>query len=504
MAKADSLHNKPFWQSREYGKYQDVKYILLDDDLLPDIIAYSHQYWGWSAPELEIFINQGGYYSQDPTYTVSLPGNGIGFYDRMKIIDVDNDGDSDVSIYNENAFYIYKNNNGYLSSTPTQTLNIYCTGYSWGNLNNDQYPDLAIRQYGGSEPNRVYLNNGGVINDTPEWTGLSSGNQGQGVVWVDYDIDGDEDIIFGNELFINNNGVIGSNVFDFTDYSNNTQNITYGNIDSDPFPEIAFSSEFHNGSRNTIWDYDGASGFTVVWSSDINPSRDIKLVDVDGDGDQDCYLSTAVFGGDGSQGHLPRPNYIFFNVAGQIQSMPGWASSEAKYTLNSDWADYDNDGDLDLLTASGYSQVWDKIELFVNADYSLNLYPIIIDVFPANNAKSIDDDAVIDLWISPNIEGASVNNGIVMMGSISGAINYNYIQDVPGNIQIYPLNNFSFSEDITITITSELTTINGISNPQQQQISYTVETNDANQYLLSTPFWQSREYGKYQDVKYIL
>jgi len=91
-------------------------------------------------------------------------------------------------------------------------------GASWGNLNDDDWPDLWTTNHG-HIPN-LYLNNGnGTFTDVIHLSGFNflRGHDNHGAAWADYDNDGDQDIIVltgaqrgegegPNLLLENNNG----------------------------------------------------------------------------------------------------------------------------------------------------------------------------------------------------------------------------------------------------------------------------------------------------------
>jgi hypothetical protein len=68
------------------------------------------------------------------------------------------------------------------------------TGASWGDYDNDGWPDLFLTKYG---PNQLFHNNGdGTFTDVTNQAGVAGGGtqQSQSALWFDYDLDGDLDL----------------------------------------------------------------------------------------------------------------------------------------------------------------------------------------------------------------------------------------------------------------------------------------------------------------------
>ncbi|MCK4640087.1 MAG: PQQ-binding-like beta-propeller repeat protein [Candidatus Marinimicrobia bacterium] len=348
----ETLSSTPSWVTSEIFNNEDIALADLNGDGYLDMVALRG--YDEPRPSLYIYLNAGGYFNQTATYSIFVDAHGL-----IDVVDIDNDGDPDISFYsNENSrIEIYKNTSGFLSMTP-QIINARGF-YSWGDLNNDSYPDLAVK----TDYNRIYLNNSGTIESDPVWSEYTGeAYHAERCIWVDYDSDGDQDILFGLKLYRNNNGTVGTVVYQLGAGLPNgeTQDYAVGDIDRDGYPEIGLASPVYPSSSK-VYKYNGIDAFTEIWSSSHGTSRSIEFVDVDGDGYLDLYLGT--FGSKGRENYTQ--DVVYLNHSGEISTVPDWATDEVTNTLKSAWGDIDRDGDMDLALVSN-TQIREPIYVYFN------------------------------------------------------------------------------------------------------------------------------------------
>jgi uncharacterized repeat protein (TIGR01451 family) len=112
--------------------------------------------------------------------------------------DYDNDGDLDILLTGEDAFYtsrVYRNDGG-VFVVAGAGIAFDADRSAWGDYDNDGDLDILLIGPAGTGATRVYRNDGGVF------TGLEvelAGASGGSVAWGDYDDDGDLDVLLAGE-----------------------------------------------------------------------------------------------------------------------------------------------------------------------------------------------------------------------------------------------------------------------------------------------------------------
>lgn len=317
-----------------------------------------------------------------------------------------------------------------ITSGPVVTETQQSLGVAWGDYNNDDLLDLFIANTG---RNSLYQNVGdGTF--TMVTTGPVAGDAGdsRGALWADYDNDGDLDLYVSNRggnvpppvtapveanfLYQNNgNGTFTkvTNALPVTE-ANFTWSSSWVDYDNDGDIDLHMPDNLH-AADDFFFENDGSGTFRSVTPAFVepgsNPSTGVaSWIDMDNDGDQDVLLvksgrflpeggednrlfrnlladtgslsfeeittgdmvnhfdndfqaSWADYDNDGDMdvflGHAGGPlgvsNYLYRNEGGGVftQITTGPVVNDQDGTLGSGWADYDNDGHIDLLVANG-------------------------------------------------------------------------------------------------------------------------------------------------------
>jgi enediyne biosynthesis protein E4 len=243
----------------------------------------------------------------------------------VAMADYDNDGFIDIFVggASPDPSVLYHNVNGLrFEEVPIPLLSPPNTtgGASWGDYDNDGDPDLYFT-YQKMAPNGLYKNNGGTFANVAVAMGVASTGfeHNLSTGWVDFNNDGKLD------LFITN-----------------------------------------HGQRNNLFINQGTKFVDVAAQVGISDTKAFSTGfcwgDFDNDNDQDLYVVR-------TYETLKGKSYLYRNDNGQLVEVgvpyhvAGWDGSNTKRLAGEDfgcaWADYDNDGFLDLYVSC--AQGWNKL-----------------------------------------------------------------------------------------------------------------------------------------------
>ncbi len=307
--------------------------------------------------------------------------------------DYDNDGYLDFFSYTHHRLYhniggfAFEERSDLLPELPmTVTL-----GAVWGDFNNDGYLDLYVGGYEEPyQPDALLINEDGA-SFTLTWQESDDIDPGRGVTAADFDEDGNLDVYVSNYRLEANwlwhNDGLGNftNIahtygaagdYDGWSYSyGHTIGSAWGDLDDDGHLDLFVGNFSHPEEwqdrpkflRNTgpigseqSWHFeDKSAGAGLGWQESFASPA---LADFDNDGDLDLYLTT-VYPGDTCVLYRNQGDWTFSN---ESYLLPGTIGN----TYQAAWADYDNDGDLDLLSGGkllrnefGQYNNWVKVAL---------------------------------------------------------------------------------------------------------------------------------------------
>lgn len=310
---------------------------------------------------------------------LGIPNNGE--IKHLLWVDFDNDGDSDLFISKYIGVSRLYQNDGDLSFTDiTESAGFPMDddhkgwGCAWGDFNGDGWLDVYWANYEYSAApealkNQLFKNNGdGTFEDVSIISGTDNGSVlSFQPLWIDYDLDGDQDIhlindrnAFDNAMYENDGegsfvdvgAAIGMG-HSFDAMSNTAVDFDRdGDLDFYITNGIYGNYMYENngdGSYDNIVEDLGLEVFRVCWTG--------NWIDFENDGWEDVYITTAYISQDTSQ------NFAFSNIEGVFTPNISGGFSDDKssgYSIVS--GDINNDGFADMFlpaeTSTYPSRLW--------------------------------------------------------------------------------------------------------------------------------------------------
>jgi enediyne biosynthesis protein E4 len=276
---------------------------------------------------------------------------------------------------------------------------------NWVDVNNDGLPDLFISNGPqGGQNNMLYINNGTGFTSVSNDTIVKDSQPSDGATWADSDNDGDIDAYVVNwyntsNLFYSNDG---AGTFTKMPGTVNTsggycETASWGDFDNDGLPDL-YVTNSAGVNKNLLFHNDGNNAFTKITSgdvvNDVFDSRSVNWTDIDSDGDLDLFVTN----------ESGQNENIYRNDGAGIftKLTTGALLTAGGNTMSSSWADYDNDGDLDIFLANDGS----SNGLYRN-DGNFVFIKITGDTVSNTNAHSfsgawsdIDNDGDLDLFVT--------------------------------------------------------------------------------------------------------
>jgi hypothetical protein len=276
--------------------------------------------------------------------------------------DFDADGDPDLMIgYAPGAgpvLRLYRNDSGRFTDITRDAGLIRDSAavrqFSWIDLDGDGDLDLfvALRD----RPNVMYRNDGGHFTDIAADVGLADPRKSVGAVWVDYDGDGDLDLYVANQdgdangLFRNAGGRFTDVAAEMgvawggrtpNDAGNGTVRPCAADVDGDGRFDLFAANYGKNGLfLNKGEHFDDASS---AWGIAIDARYDAcAFADYDNDGRLDLYVNGTVAGG------VSYRDYLFHHEGTRFADVTPDNLRALQADHGAQWADFDEDGAIDL------------------------------------------------------------------------------------------------------------------------------------------------------------
>lgn len=271
--------------------------------------------------------------------------------------DYDNDGDLDLFVANNIGHhnFLYRNNgNGTFTSLQDDPV-INDLGYAHGvnfvDYDNDGFIDLFTAHYFPTSFNKLYHNNGdGTFSAVADGNAvISEASFSVAGAWADYNNDGLPDLFVANTQGENNSLYRNEGNGSFTSITTgavvtdagNSVGASWGDYDNDGDLDLFVANA--GNQNNFLYRNDGSDNFTRITTGDIvndgGHSHGSSWVDYDNDGDLDLTVTN----------NQDQNNFLYSNQGdGTFLKVTNQISQDGGASMGSSWADYDNDGDMDL------------------------------------------------------------------------------------------------------------------------------------------------------------
>jgi hypothetical protein len=278
-----------------------------------------------------------------------LPGVRLG---SARWGDFDADGDLDVLVSGSNVAEVHRNGGNGVFSLAQALFGVEESASRWADIDQDNDLDVIVR---GDGSTLVYRNDG-VSGFVPIGSKLPGGSNDSGS-WGDVDGDGDPDLaltgrttaIFENlrdqpvfkpvELPLTNVGSDDNSSFSVPGYAS----VASADYDNDGDPDFVITGLGKNQEPRTRLYRNDGGGFSVINAGLLNfASGSVSWADYDGDGDSDLLLMGISERSSLRDAALYRNdgNSSFTEVSTNIEGVRGGFAA---------WGDYDGDEDLDLV-----------------------------------------------------------------------------------------------------------------------------------------------------------
>ncbi len=306
---------------------------------------------------------------------------------------------------------------------------------SWGDYDNDGYPDLFITTNDPKQPNALYHYNNGIGKFERVQTAPFSDDAAASLssTWGDYDNDGDLDLYVANNigyenfLYRNEGGgsftkILNDPIVTDLGYSHGASWVDY---DNDGYLDM-FVATYWETAFNQLYHNNGDGTFSKVTNNEIvnEASRSVSGAwgDYNNDGLQDLFVANT--GG--------QHNSLYLNLGGgQFERITtGAIVNDGGSSVGASWGDYDNDGDLDLFVANAGNEPCFLYKNNGDGSFAkITNGPVVTDRGDAHGSAwaDWDNDGDLDLFVARDGRNSSLyrNDGSDIFTAISNQITTN-------------------------------------------------------------------------------
>lgn len=305
-------------------------------------------------------------------------------------------------------------------NSPVTTTEGDSRSVNWIDIDSDGDLDLFISNGPeAGENNMLYRNNGtGGFTAVTGDPIVMDGKPSDGATWADFDNDGDIDCFVVNWYGVNNlcytnngNGTFTQVILGaFVNDGGHSETASWGDYNLDGWLDLYVTNSFNNESCFLYHNLQNGTFERVpagAAATTISTARSVNWVDYDLDGDMDLFVT--------NEGSTSENENLYKNNSGNVnftKVTSGPLVNDGGKTMSSSWADFDNDGDLDVVLANDQGNE----SLFTN-DGSGNFTKITVGPVVSSGGKSfgsnwgdVDNDGDLDLFITNSFGTGSLKN----------------------------------------------------------------------------------------------
>ena len=368
--------------------------VLFDDmdaDGDPDVILSGYYFHdGYYEPLTKYFTNDGNgnFTEKRPSVFAVLNRPISGFSD------MDNDGDPDLLLTGDGIIKIYLNDGtGLFAEAPSTSL----PPLSWGNIrfadvDNDGDEDLFMGGWSNSSSIFKFFRNEGNLTFTEINNSFPSTSRALVMDLGDIDGDGDLDMVM-DTMFLMNDGHGNYTLGAVAPFSHLlVYKLLFFDMENDGDEDLFVAGEYQYDYAFLLYENDGSGNYTQVPNTPFTAWTALcayKIFDANNDGYMDILIYETIYFNDGNGNFTPQ-SYSSFPVMGPYDPLA---------------ADFDNDGDTDLLFVGYAARASYNAKLFAN-DGNGNFTevpdtPLIgVNQNSAADFADVDNDGYPDVFIA--------------------------------------------------------------------------------------------------------
>ena len=343
-----------------------VSFADVDADGDPDVMVVGNKGSSLGGNVANLYTNNGtGKFTMVPRSQFIEVGEKSHPYSAADFADVDIDGDLDLMISGKsdssdvNTVLYFNDGDGNFSMADNTTFAaLNNAALSFADVDKDGYPDVLMAGYG-KFPQESYKrlaalykynpNSGKYeLADNTTFTGVTDGV----VKFADVDRDGDEDVLimgsnnsnsYSTKLYAND----GSGNFTASDVSftgMTSGDAAFADVNGDGYVDL-FLTGYNAGRLAELYLNDGTGSFSISDDQSFEKvyNSSVAFADVDGDNDQDLFVS-----GDGDGSYNSVGNLYLNDGQGNFTLQSASSIKGVSYSAMA-FTDMDTDGDVDLI-----------------------------------------------------------------------------------------------------------------------------------------------------------